>query len=64
MDGKLQVYDLLEMLNYLELAHLNLDNDHHLMSSSHGLCVISLLMQTQGTIPNPHTQHKHIYVMG
>jgi hypothetical protein len=48
---------------YLELALLNLYDDHHLMSSSHGLYVISLLMHTHGTIPNPHRQHKHTYVM-
>jgi hypothetical protein len=35
MDDKLQAYDLLEML-ILKLALLNLDDDHHLMSFSHG----------------------------
>ena len=34
MDGKLQAYDLLRDA-YLELALLKLDDDHHLMSSSH-----------------------------
>jgi hypothetical protein len=35
MDDKLQAYDLLEML-ILKLALHNLDDNHHLMSSSHG----------------------------
>jgi hypothetical protein len=34
MDGKLQAYDLLEML-ILKLAQLNLDKEHHLISFSH-----------------------------
>ena len=45
----------------LELAQLNLDDDHHLMSSSHGLYEISLLMHAHGKIPNPHRQHKGTY---
>ena len=49
---------------HLELAQLNLDDDHHLISSSHGLYEISLLMHAHGKIPNPHRQHKGIYMMG
>jgi hypothetical protein len=63
MDGKIQAYALLEKL-ILKLALLTLDNEHHLMSSSHGVYVNSLLMHTHGKIPNPHTQHKHTYAMG
>jgi hypothetical protein len=43
MDDKVQAYDLLEML-ILKLALLNLDDDHHLMSSFHGIYEISLVM--------------------
>jgi hypothetical protein len=63
MDDKLQAYDLLEML-ILKLALHNLDDNHHLMSSSHGLYVKSLVMDIHDTIPYPHRQHKHTYVMG
>jgi hypothetical protein len=63
MDDKLQAYDLLEMF-ILKLALLNLDDNHHLMSSFHGLYEISLVMLIHDTIPNPHRQHKHTYVMG
>jgi hypothetical protein len=63
MDDKLQAYDLLEML-ILKLALLNLDDNHHLMSSFHGLYEISLVMHNHDTIPNPYRQHKHTYVMG
>jgi hypothetical protein len=52
MDDKLQAYDLLEML-ILKLALLNLDDNHHLMSSFHGLYEFSLVMHIHDTIPNP-----------
>jgi hypothetical protein len=37
---------------YLGLSLLNLDDDHHLMSSCHGLYEILLLMLAHGKIPN------------
>jgi hypothetical protein len=59
MDGKLQTYYLLEML-ILKLALLKLDDEHYLMSSSHGLYVNSLLMDNHGKIPNPHHTNTHM----
>jgi hypothetical protein len=63
MGDKLQAYDLLEML-ILKLAFLNLDDNHHLMLSSHGLYVKLPVMHIHDIIPNPYRQHKHTYVMG
>jgi hypothetical protein len=48
MDDKLQAYDLLEML-ILKLALRNLDDNHHLISSFHGLYEISLVMHIHDT---------------
>jgi hypothetical protein len=52
IDSKLHAYDLLEMV-ILKLALIILDDEHHLMSSYHGVYVNSLLMHTHGKIPNP-----------
>jgi hypothetical protein len=49
---------------YLKLALLNLDDNHHMMSSFHGLYEISLVMHIHDTIHNPYRQHQHTYVMG
>jgi hypothetical protein len=48
---------------YLELTLLNLDDDQHLMSSSHELYIILLLMHAHGTITNPHRQNIDTYAM-
>ena len=57
MDGKHQALDLSHDAP-LELAHGNLDDDHHLMPF-HGLYDIFLLTQAHGYVPNP-TYNSHI----